>query len=78
MLNRLVCLLTFLFRFPLGQFLPLFKFPRTSVHSYGVTVLVLIYPNMLFIYFIQCKAIDIALFLSTPVRHLHDICIVFL
>ena len=78
MLNRLVCLLTFLFRFPLGQFLPLFKFPRTSVHSYGVTVLVLIYPNMLFIYFIQCKAIDIALFLSTPVRYLHDICIVFL
>jgi len=106
MFNRFVCLLTFLLRFSLGQFLLLFKFPRMSVRQSVRTVLVLssyISPLFVrsygvsldlslcyyFISFIQCKAIIVLLFivychfchapfLSTPVRHLHNICIVFL
>ena len=41
MFNRFVCLLTFLLRFSLGQFLLLFKFPRVSVRQSVRTVLVL-------------------------------------
>ena len=41
MFNRFVCLLTFLLRFSLGQFLLLFKFPRASVRQSVRTVLVL-------------------------------------
>ena len=49
------------------------------VRSYGVSLdLPLCYYFISKLKFVQCKAIVVAPFLSTPVHHLHDISIVFL